>query len=262
MRYYVVSDVHGYYSKLISKLKQRGFSITDPNNKIILCGDAFDRGLETLKMQQFILDLIADDKLIYIRGNHEDLALEFLDNASYYLQSKRFAINTHHFSNDTINSFADLTDFSLDDMVANTKEFVELARQTPYISQLIPKTIDYFETKSHIFVHGWIPCDMRGNRYTGEIYSYKNNWRESTKKEWEKARWYNGMDAWAQGVVEPNKTIVCGHFHASYGHFMCGKSKCEFGEHANFTPFIKKGIKAIDACTAYSGKINCIVVEE
>ena len=30
----------------------------------------------------------------------------------------------------------------------------------------------------------------------------------------------------------------------------------------SFQPYIKPGIMAIDACTSYSGIVNCIVIEE
>ena len=34
----------------------------------------------------------------------------------------------------------------------------------------------------------------------------------------------------------------------------------EFGEDADFTPFYGEGIVAIDACTAESGFVNCVVI--
>ena len=64
------------------------------------------------------------------------------------------------------------------------------------------------------------------------------------------------------GIIEPDKTIVCGHWHTSWGHSRINRSCSEWGADAIFTPFYAYGIIAIDACTAYSGKINCIAFDE
>lgn len=58
------------------------------------------------------------------------------------------------------------------------------------------------------------------------------------------------------------KTIVCGHWHTSYGHSKYEHKGTEFGEDADFSPYYGPGIIAIDACTAFSGKVNCLVIED
>ncbi|MBO4554651.1 MAG: hypothetical protein J5713_02605 [Clostridia bacterium] len=55
---------------------------------------------------------------------------------------------------------------------------------------------------------------------------------------------------------------MCGHYHASYGHANIEHKGSEFGEDADFEPFEADGILAIDACTALSHKVNCIVIED
>ena len=64
-----------------------------------------------------------------------------------------------------------------------------------------------------------------------------------------------------RGFIEPNKTIVCGHFHTSWGHHRKDKSP-EWGKGANFEPYYSDGIIAIDGCTAYTGKVNILVLED
>ena len=59
-----------------------------------------------------------------------------------------------------------------------------------------------------------------------------------------------------------HKTIVCGHWHTSYGHSKYEHKGTEFGEDADFSPYYGPGIIAIDACTAFSGKVNCLVIED
>ena len=78
MKYYVTADIHGYFGELEEELVSLGFFEDKEPHKLIICGDLFDRGQEALKLQDFILDLISEDKVILIRGNHEDLAIKLL----------------------------------------------------------------------------------------------------------------------------------------------------------------------------------------
>jgi hypothetical protein len=68
--------------------------------------------------------------------------------------------------------------------------------------------------------------------------------------------------SYLHGVRIPDKTVVCGHWHASYGHAIIEGRCNEFGEGADFSPFFGDGIIAIDACTKVSGKVNCLVLED
>ena len=69
------------------------------------------------------------------------------------------------------------------------------------------------------------------------------------------------MDA-VRTVYEDDKTIICGHWHTSYGHSRYEGKGSEFGEDADFSPYMAPGIIALDACTAYSGIVNCIIIED
>ena len=40
------------------------------------------------------------------------------------------------------------------------------------------------------------------------------------------------------------------------------KRGSEFGEDADFSPYIAPGIIAIDACTAHTGMVNCVVISD
>ena len=80
--------------------------------------------------------------------------------------------------------------------------------------------------------------------------------------DWNYARWFNGMEVAHKGVIEPNKTIVCGHWNSSYGHSVIEGKCSEFGSDADFSPYYGKGIIALDACTAISTKVNCIVLDD
>ena len=53
------------------------------------------------------------------------------------------------------------------------------------------------------------------------------------------------MDA-AQ-TADENKTIVCGHWHTSYGHSKYEHKETEFGEDADFSPYYGPPLIAIYA---------------
>ena len=134
-------------------------------------------------------------------------------------------------------------------------DFADAAKRTPYYRKIIPSMLDYYETERYVFVHGWIPCICEHGKY-----SFCSDWRNADAAWWANSRWFNGMDA-AQTCME-DKTVVCGHWHASYGHAKYEQKGEEFGPGADFSPYFGPGVIALDACTAYSGKINVIVLED
>lgn len=257
MRYYVVADVHGFCSILKETLEGNGFFDDKDPHKLIVCGDLFDRGGEAVEVQNFISELMEKDEVILIKGNHEDLLvnmLNFWHRASY--------LEGHHNSNGTVDTVLQLTNSKLADLYDYPAEVYYRMRETPFMQKILPAMSDYFETENYIFVHGWIPCEsIRQNAYASAYFSI-DDWRNASEKQWSSARWINGMDAARDGVIEEGKTIVCGHWHSSYGHSRFEGKCSEFGADADFSPYYAKGIVAIDACTALSKKMNCIIIEE
>ncbi len=249
MRYYVTADPHGFLTELKNVLEKQGF-FTDPQpHKLIICGDLFDRGTEAVAMQEFILDLLRKDQVILIRGNHEDLAMDLLN--SWHLGGY---LAPHHRSNGTVDTVFQLTNSQPADLTWNDERIGRRFLNSTLVQRLIPEMVDYFETPHYIFVHGWIPSHPGG--------IFMENWRQATGAQWARARWVNGMDAAHNGLTEPGKTVVCGHWHCSYGHAVFEGTGTEFGKTADFSPYYGNGIIALDACTAASGQVNCIVIED
>lgn len=259
MRYYVMSDIHSFFTKFKEALTEKGFFEDKEEHKLILCGDLFDRGREALELQEFILDLLDRDEVILIKGNHEDLMLELIKDwewEAYY--------DYAFIANGTVDTVLQLTACQGSDLSDNNKAVLEKMLETPYIKKIIPAMKDYFETEHYIFVHGWIPCVVRSKNVIPEYrYSYMDEWRKiDDDRFWKKARWVNGMEAAYVGITERNKTIVCGHYHCSFGHSVYENDGEKLAEDSNFSPYYGKGVIAIDACTAFSGQVNCIVIED
>ena len=261
MKYYVVADVHGFFTELKSALTEKGFFEDKEPHKLIICGDLLDRGKEALEVQSFVFDLMQKDEVILIRGNHEDLLVDLVENADKWMTQN--VMMTHHWSNGTVDSVLQLTGKDLTSSTLYPEGFALKAKSTPFYKTVLPAMKDYYETENYIFVHGWIPCSVLGKGISlTDTFFYEENWREQGVEKWNKARWINGMIAASQRVVEPNKTIVCGHWHCSFGHSAIQGKGSEFGNDADFSPYYNDGIIALDACTAYTGKINCIVIED
>lgn len=243
MKWFISADVHGYFDILKKALDEAGFDRNNPEHFFVSLGDLLDRGKQPRECLQFINSL---ERKILIRGNHEDLMEEMI--AVHYPR-------THDISNGTWYTAVDLTGKkNVDDILIAMKDNEDY-------NKYINNTVDYYETKTGIFVHGWIPC-LYWEGFSGvkKSWEYNPNWRDTLN--WKPYRWLNGMEAWRNGIIEKDKTIYCGHWHSSWGNSRYHGDGSEFGEKANFNPFIDNGIVALDACTAYSKKINVVVLEE
>ena len=240
MKYFVSGDIHGFYDEWQSALKEKGFDISNPEHKIILCGDLFDRGNQPKEIIEFVLK--HKDKVILIRGNHEDLMEQMIErNSSDY----------GDLCNGTAQTIVDL----YPEWQISEFDLKKIAKETR-LQEVLDMCVDYYETKHYIFVHGWIPI-------VENCYLYDSNWRTARKESWEKARWANPVEMYRYEIYEPNKTIVCGHWHCSaLWHEQNPDEYEEFGDKANFELFITKNMIAIDACTTYSHKVNVVVLED
>lgn len=244
MKYFVVSDIHSYYREFKDALRKAGFDCGDNNHILILCGDAFDRGPDAKKLLRFLLQLQECNRLIYIKGNHEYLMEDCLKQMK---EGKDVGI--HHWYNKTLDTIFQLTGYNSYDIALGVYDYKKLSRKLSKYRKLVAKCIDYYELNNYIFVHGWIP-------------HIRNYYMLSKCKDWEKASWSNGMEEWHNGWTLDNKTIVCGHWHTSFGNYLYhNKGSGEFESNADFGIFEDDGIIALDACTAFSKKVNILVIE-
>lgn len=253
---FAVSDVHGFYNEMIEALDNTGF---DPNNEdhfLVVCGDTTDRGPQPSQVISYLSQLMKKNKCVVVKGNHESLMIECLE---------RGYPGAHDYSNGTFNSICDLGEAS------GGKTFDECCLTVEgRFKAFVNKMVNYFETENYIFVHGWIPVEVKDGLpmyyRKNRKFAFNPDWRYAHASEWEQARWLNGIDMARDGFIEPNKTIVCGHWHCSYGHHLKSIKTdnwiSEFDEDACFEPFYDTGIIAIDACTAHTGKVNVLVLED
>ncbi len=254
-----VSDTHGYFRETVTALNERG--LADGKSTVLLNGDALDRGGDAVKLADFLIELQREGRLIYVRGNHEDLmerAIAEIERGGIW----NVATCSPHAVNGTFDTLLQLADMTIRDAIVYPDVLVARVKESPFYSVLLPTALDYYETNNYVFTHGWIPCNSEGFG-SDKKYLYDPNWRTATAEQWRSARWSNGMQmAVEHKITVPNKTVVCGHYHTSYGHARYEKICTEFGEDADLTPFYSEGIIAIDGCVAHSGTVNCIVIDD
>ena len=106
MRYFITSDIHSFYTPFIEALTKKGFDKENPDHILVVLGDIFDRGNETKQVYDFLTSL-NQDRLILVRGNHEQLYLELL--------KKRLPDN-YDYSNGTVKTFCHVAGFNTEVM--------------------------------------------------------------------------------------------------------------------------------------------------
>lgn len=258
-KFFVVSDIHGYYTELRQALTKAGFDETNENHWLISCGDHFDRGDQPIAVMKYLMGL---PRKILIKGNHESLFDEMCD---------RGYPDSHDISNGTSSTIAKLG--YLLEMGGDWPEACDRAykRTRPFFNEMK----NYFETKNYIFVHSWIPT-LPGENWNGKPwYTQKRydifnpNWRNANQVEWDNAMWGNPFKQAAQGLL-PDKNIVFGHWHCSAG-WAEEEHRTEFGDNAKWDIYegtgkvgTYKNIKfiGIDKCTAYTKEVNVLVIED
>jgi serine/threonine protein phosphatase 1 len=249
---FVVSDVHSFYSELKVALEKAGFDENNENHWLISCGDAFDRGEESVDMLHYLMSL---ERKILIRGNH-DLLLEDC--------CKREFAWGHDISNGTAKTINDIGG------VEAGNDFDKCCKITLMKTQAYrDMLINYFETKNYIFVHSWIPTitgyDKTTNRPWYKVNEYYEDWRTAPSSEWENAMWENPFLNAFDGLNKTGKTIVFGHWHCSTGYATDSKGEfSEFGMNACWDIYKNEthNIIGIDRCTAYTKEVNVLVVED
>lgn len=259
MKYFVVADIHGYYTILKNALDKAGFN--PETDTLISLGDALDRGPEPNEVIHYLINL---PHKILIRGNHEDTAasLLYMFDEPLYNKSRPDYYDETNGTFDTIRLLAQkvrkhkisktLAKWAWDEVVEDARRHIEFKQ---YMSVLV----DYYELDKYVFVHGWIPVDERviGKDKNGYIFkmSYRSDWRDVNENAWYQARWMDTFTVTQEKVFEPNKIIVCGHWGTfDWWERLHGKKDC-------FDIYKTDNFIGLDATTAYSKKINVMTFE-
>lgn len=273
----VVSDIHGFYDVLINDLNKVGYT-EDDNSLLIICGDYFDRGLQSLEVYNYIKRLSDEGKAICIRGNHESFIQSFLEgeDCSFNFAYNGFNKTINSFLGDTLAwdtfltylvNFKDQAPIVYGDRVKPLlgdpfsiptevvfdvfQEYVreKINNEHPELLQWLKERPYYYETKNYIFTHASIDGSCK-DWHNPEFIKYEGI------TSWESLTWDNGT-FYGKEIKNTNKIIVCGHYHTDgiREKFNLDSSG------TNEILYSKDGHKIfIDTCTPLTRRVNVLTI--
>ncbi|HKJ34820.1 MAG TPA: metallophosphoesterase family protein [Balneolales bacterium] len=171
-KFIAIGDIHGCADTLETMLE----SIDEYTNRIyVFLGDYIDRGPDSRRVIDLLLDFEQSHQCVWLRGNHEQMLLEAMESDDYSLW-------LYNGGEATIRSYI--------------KEFGSF--QIPDIHETFYKdTTLYFDTSQYFFVHAGlnpnrtIKDSLKHDRYTKEFL-------------WDRSHLQTNDNVW-------EKTVVFGH---------------------------------------------------
>lgn len=250
MKYFVISDIHGFYKQMMIALSSSGFRKNNPEHTLIVLGDIFDRGPDSVKVYKYLRS-IPSKRRILIRGNHEYLLRDAVQRGYFY---------SNDYSNGTAWTVEQFTKDIFLSPAVDCQRFKDLGIIEWFDSD---EWVNYYELGNFIFVHSWIPVTVEDDLPMYIVdhrkFSFNKNWRNASAQEWEDATWGCPWKNFKAGLVPEGKTIVCGHWHVSDFHKMLEHDPLGLD---NYHLFFSEQLIGLDACTAWSGFCNVLVIED
>lgn len=257
MKYFVTSDIHGYFDEFKKALDDAGYDVNNVDHHLIICGDIFDRGEQACEVYDFIRNIPVERRTL-IRGNHEYLLRDL---------TKKYSPEYHDFTNGTVDTLYQLSKVE--------KGFTD-AQNSPKVKEVLEwfdssEWVDFLEIDKYIFVHSFIPL-YNHNKFIHYYFAnpfvdlvYIDKWRTIKSREiiegstWG-CPWKNYLAGLFEAEAKKGKILVCGHWHCNdfYIH-LAGKMYEEF---ECYDIFRGRNIIALDACTARTRKVNVMIIKE
>ena len=187
MQTFVFGDIHGHYDE-IKKLV--GLVKPDDHDMLIFLGDYIDRGKQSFKVIEYMLELEQQYNCVFLKGNHEELFLDYLSG----IDSDLYLYNGGDM---TISSYAD--------------HGFDISQFVYYTDRVFPEThLNFFrglklyhENDNYIFVHaGLLPKNIPLEQQPTDTLL------------WERYDFINSDFDWGKKVIfghTPNKDILKMH---------------------------------------------------
>ena len=113
------SDLHGQYN-LWTAIK----NYYNKDDTLIFLGDACDRGPDGIKIMQ---ELLADPRVIYIKGNHEDMFLNFIDKGLDNLNFSDEELARYNGCIPTLEAFKNLEEQEQKNLISQLKQKLQFS---------------------------------------------------------------------------------------------------------------------------------------
>ena len=156
----VVSDIHGMYTQLKNLLEAVASDIP-----ILFLGDYLDRGSDSKKVLDLIRSTVENDKGIAIKGNHEQMCLDAL-NDSHTGDLSVFESYLLRGGDTTVKSFTGLKynkykKNKKEHLIELHKEFKKVMVENGYVDFL--ESLPYFITMGELlFIHAGVDAKTKG----------------------------------------------------------------------------------------------------
>lgn len=185
---YVISDIHGMFD-----LMQEALAHWEKETmQLVFIGDLNDRGSKSKDCLYYAMKLVKEHEAIYLRGNHEEMFLRFLEdperNKDIYLCNGGL---------ETLESFffkGVLDEYSVTEIV------MMLRSQHKELMSFLKFLPTFYEWEQYVFVHAGVDLT-------------KSDWRKSSQQDFVWIR-----NPFHQGKNETGKVIVFGHTVTPYLH--------------------------------------------
>lgn len=263
---FAISDIHGYYKEMIECLNKSGYDENNDNHLLIVVGDIFDRGTESLSIYKYLKKLTDENKAIVTRGNHDTMLTDYLSGKSVspfnYI---------HNGTNETLAEFLHQTaPFETWCIFRNNNnpcyedfvEFITSARKEingeyPELLEWLSNLPFYYETKNYIFTHGGIDVTVKDwhkpRYYPINTYKYIK---------WDALTWDDGS-FFGKEITNTDKKVVIGHFGTEQLRKMYPNLTTKDNGNEYDILYRDDGrIIALDTTTILSKKINVLVIED
>lgn len=285
-KYFTISDIHSHYNELISALNEANFDINNSNHILIVLGDIFDRGDQSLEVYKFLRRLPLDRRVL-ILGNHETLLLELVKKkvvTSADLHNGTYKTLTSLYKDPRKEQLSWATDnqynYDYMELQRKSEEIFKKVFREVFNNDIVNEVVNwiksdewvpYYELGKYIFVHAFIPLTTTDEKF--QTVKYNPNWRtNSTPEELEDAKWMCPYRLYRAGLFEEEekkgKILVCGHWHTSdfYNELLYQYEPSKQLDIHKENPIFKNekypGLIGIDACTYLTKKINVLVINE
>jgi serine/threonine protein phosphatase 1 len=235
MKYFVVSDIHAHYSALKIALDKQGYDEDNLKHHLLVLGDLFDRGDETLKVLDYLYRLNQSNKATILLGNHDTFILDFLRG-----KLDRVTFNVH--VNGFRKTLEQLSGQEID--LDKLEEIVVIINEKfPYLEGWLSSFPLFLELDDYIFVHAGIDGS-------------KPDWRTTTsRRDFVWNREFNLPRV-------PFKTVVAGHHRVATIRKKTEDYDSLFLEHPElFDILYEDGKILIDRFVEVSNEINVLILD-
>ncbi|MGC6768645.1 metallophosphoesterase [Enterococcus sp. LJL128] len=219
---YAISDIHGEFDLFEQLINY----YDDRRHQLVLIGDLNDRGKKS--KESFLLGkrLVEEYGAVYLRGNHEEYFLQFLQNPEDWYQGY-----VRNGGKETIDSL--LHTGATEEYSPTEIALMIRSRYADLVDFLVKRPL-YYEWRNYVFVHAGVDLT-------------KKDWHQTSPRDFIWIR-----DAFHRGKNKTGRTIVFGHTITPMLH----------GDMQTTDLWISDNKIGIDGGAVFGGSVHGVIFDE